>query len=283
MTDTTNTQTQQDGVSGEGTHNDDGASGINYETEARRMGWRPESEFRGDKSKFVDAKTFYENGIRVLPIVNAANDALRQELTRLRSGFQEVLATNEKAHQREVKELKDDLAAAMAARKEAVGSSDGDAFEIADNRVREITAKLASATAPQAKQPISDPIFEAWSAENKWLTDDPELTAIATSLGATRFKHLQGKGREFYDKVGEAVKQYVQARDGTDLRRPGPTAPRHGDGTRPTSGQKSYDNLLPEYQKTCDRQYKEFGLTIDKGKWRERYVNGCSDDAFKRN
>ncbi len=43
----------------------------NYEALASEMGWTPEEKFRGDPTKWVDAKTFYEKGQYVLPIVKS--------------------------------------------------------------------------------------------------------------------------------------------------------------------------------------------------------------------
>ena len=41
------------------------------EQTARDMGWRPQEEFRGEASKWVDAQTFVSSGENFLPILRA--------------------------------------------------------------------------------------------------------------------------------------------------------------------------------------------------------------------
>jgi hypothetical protein len=51
------------------------------QTEARKLGWRPLEQFKGDPEKWVDAEEFVERGKTVLPLVKAANGRLTQELS----------------------------------------------------------------------------------------------------------------------------------------------------------------------------------------------------------
>lgn len=48
-------------------------------TEAKEMGWVPEEEFRGDKSKWIDAGTFLARGRDVMPLLRKNNQRLRDE------------------------------------------------------------------------------------------------------------------------------------------------------------------------------------------------------------
>src|SRR3990167_10980336 len=54
-----------------------------FEPRAKRMGWVPEDQFRGEKSRWVDAKTFVEKGENELPI-------LRERLRRADEGLKEL-------------------------------------------------------------------------------------------------------------------------------------------------------------------------------------------------
>src|SRR6185436_4853984 len=53
------------------------------EGRARRMGWRPQEEFRGPKDKWVDASQFVERGETELPVLRERFRALDDKFTRL--------------------------------------------------------------------------------------------------------------------------------------------------------------------------------------------------------
>lgn len=266
-----------------------------YEALARPMGWRPEAEFKGSKENFVDAKTFYERGKNVLPIVNAANEALRREIDRVREDARSALQLSEQSRQREVAALQAELAAAKEARKEAVASSDGERFEAADARVKELEAAVDTSSAPPPKQSTNgiSPELQAWldRPENNWLRDDEEALAMGDSIARlSRYAALRGQGEKLWNAVAAEVKKKQAAiraaereESRADLDRPGPQGAGRGNGeVRTRAGTRSFENLTPEFQKQCDRQYKDFGITISKEKWRERYVSGISEDAFRK-
>lgn len=258
---------------------------INYEAEAKKLGWRDESHYKGDPSRFVDAKTYYENGQKVLPIIKAENEVLRAEIVRIKDSATQAIAMGERAREREIADLNAQLVAAKAARKAAVTANDGESFEAAETDIKAIENNLASSPATTKQAPQVDPIFRAWVADNPWYEADDRLRAIADGLAsAKQFSHLRGKNRELYDAVGAEVTrmdELMTANARGDLNKPGPQGGGRGtDGTR-TNGaaRRSYENLQPEYKRACDRQFMDFGIKDEK-KWRARYVQGCSDDAF---
>lgn len=257
----------------------------NFEVEARKMGWRPKEEFRGDEAKWVDAETFYTRGQEVLPIVRAENKALRTEIDRIKRETAQTLQIMQRSREREVASLTEQLEAAKKARKDAVESRDGDTFEAAETEVARLQREIADASKTPTV-PVADVEFDTWVAENSWYTTDPHMRAMADGLATSKFRHLAGKGRQLYDAVKAEVEAFKAATTPPrDLNRPGPMKGGKGsDRTDATSGsgagKRSYDNLLPEYKSTCDRQFKDFGYK-DAKKWRDTYVSGCTDDAFR--
>lgn len=264
-----------------------------YDALARQMGWRPEGEYKGPKEHFVDSKTFYERGLTVLPIVQAENRALRQEVERIQKDAQKALQIAEQSREREVAQLKVELEVARSARKDAVANSDGENFEAADARVKELEDAVSKSTkSPAATTPQEDPRWTEWfnSPEQAWLRGDEEAQAMAQGLVTLpKYKPYYNKGEELWDIVARDVKKKVtalRAAERVDLERPGPQGAGKGNGeVRAQAGQKSYANLTSEFKNQCDRQYKQFygdGKTITVERWRERYVEGCSQDAFRK-
>lgn len=261
-----------------------------YETQARTMGWRPKEEYRGDPDHFVDAKTFYERGRTVLPILQATERALREELARVKADAQQAIQIAEKSREREVADLKVQLEMAKQARKEAVKEADGDRFEAAEEQVKELESAIAdSSTSTKAQTPQLDPRYSAWlnRSEQAWLTGDEEAQAIAAGRAyLPKYKHLVGQYELFWDAVAKDTKKIMDATHAAqraDLDRPGPEGAGRGNGeVRARAGERSFANLTPEFKKQCDRQYKDFNISVPLEKWRERYVSGISEDAFRK-
>jgi hypothetical protein len=280
--------------------NTEHSKGIDYEALARPMGWRPEAEYKGPKDKFVDAQTFYENGEKVLPIVNAANKELRREVERLTAQHREFAKIAEQAHARDRAEWEAQLANAKTIRAKAITEGDGEAHEVADEAVKELEKKL---TAPPPKKtdeapplrktlnPANDPILNAWLDEHPRAFEDQDfamqLAAVAT---LSKFNPIRNTQRTFYDAVyKEALRiERLAAEEDTDGReRPGPAKGNRGNdevGGNRGAPKRSYENLTPEFKRTCDRMGRDYGKTstpAEKAKWQEYYVQGCTDEAFK--
>lgn len=258
-----------------------------YEALAREMGWRPEGEFKGDKSRFVDAKTFYERGLTILPIVQAENSALRAAMARTQEDARRALEIAERAHTRELDQVREELAATKLVRKEAVTENDGDKFEAAEARIAQLEEQLKAR--PSQEAPPLDPGYTAWldRPEQAWFRGDDEAQAMADGLARlSKYKPLIGQREKLWDAViGDIKKMRDGQRAGVkaDLERPGPQGAGKGNGeVRRGAGTRSYDNLSEEFRKQCDRQYKDFGISTTKEKWRERYVSGISEDAFRK-
>lgn len=268
---------------------DDKSSDHEIESKAREMGWRPKEEFKGDPEKWVDAATYYKRGIEVLPIVKAEAASLRAELARVKQQANDYAQVVERAAQREIDDLKRQLKDAQEVRKAAVKEGDGEAFEASEAEIKDLEGKIAQASTSTKPSPDNDlkARWDTWLSENQWFVQDPELQALANSIAIgndPEVRALAGKnaGEEFWNLVGRKAKALKARMDGADdgRSRPGPSRGTHGN-PGPTPARRSYENLDPEFKKTCDRMYKDFGAKGTLEKWRERYVSQCSDDAFR--
>lgn len=274
---------------------------IDYEAEARAMGWRPESEYKGDPKRFLDAQAFYENGVKVLPILREQNKALYKEIDRIKASTQEFAKVVERDKQRAIEELTQQLAEAKLARKEAVSQGDGDGFNKADSEVEKLEADLKatkSEVTPKVTKDGLDPEFMAWleTPRGQKYRDDHRLRSMANGLVfnadgtlSEEFKHLGGQGTKLYEAVMTKVEDIDAALRRTangDLERPGPKGGGRGvdgAGSRERPSPRSYENLTKEFKAACDSMGRDFGYSEPEKlkKWREQYVNGCTDDAFR--
>jgi len=158
----------------------------NYETEAGEMGWRPQEEFKGDPTKWVDAKEFVERGEHILPILKANTSKLRselltrdQELAKLRASVEasdkavKVLRKHyEETQEKELKQAKSDLLQQLKDAK-LLGDVDSE-VEILE-KLQEFNAKpVETKEVEGAKKPVEtgepelSPEFIEWKSENPW-------------------------------------------------------------------------------------------------------------------
>lgn len=158
------------------------------EARARRMGWKPQSEYRGPPEMWHDAKEYIELGEVALPVMAARNKKLDRQVERLESrlGEQSTLLTDIVHRSRKVEELAYNRAKAEleAERRAAVASGDTETFERADRQMQLLTPP---APAPEpAKPPTNgngaDPVIQAWRNENPWFDRDQEANVVAVGI-----------------------------------------------------------------------------------------------------
>jgi hypothetical protein len=253
-----------------GEHNDGAPS--DSESIALSMGWKPKDQFRGDESKWVDAKTFVERGEHFIPILQKNNRQLREQneaLARQQEEMQGALAAAQEAiealkenttamSKRAAEEARKDLVAKL---KEARDNNDVEAEAEIFSQLTDVTnAQAAAGVKPPAPppppaptKPVADPAFLEWQADNPWFTTDSRRRALATAIaGELRSDPRNAKliGRPFFDEVTRQVEEVFEP-----PRRAG--APKVGGGKGGNggngggSGAKGYDQLPDEAKEAC--------------------------------
>jgi len=248
------------------------------EQEARGLGWVPEEDFRGDKTKWVDAETFVKRGKEQLPILLENNRRLKGEVARLNGklGQLETLFQDTQEAVVEMKRFHDETFDArikaererikeqiISARENDDVRAELDAKEKLDNlndEVRSVTkeAKKPETTPPKkpaAPQGEADtPEFAAWRAANPWFLTDQRKAAMVYGLAQqVRAESPEVIGKDFFDLLDKAIAETMPTTK--------PTAgkvdpPRNGGAA--SGGGKSYASLPAEAKEVCDRQAKSF-------------------------
>lgn len=240
---------------------------IDFEAEARKIGWRPVEEFKGDPAQHVDAETFYKRGQEVMPLLKAQNKALTQKIAQLekqgRQAAEYFSKAEERAYERAVADLKQ--------RGEAAAKS-GDTAEL--GKVMDEMTKLEKPSAPNAvdtDQRMEE--FADWAASNGWYADNDVLRMYADAQAEKIARQKGGLlDREDLDTVAQAVKAKFEGRYpdvfGAPAPKPKPRSAVDGGGTAPRQrGGKTFADLPVEAQRIADKWVAN-GIIKD----RETYV-----------
>ena len=153
-----------------------GGHDADVEADARRLGWKPEAEWRGDKSGWIDAATFMER-TRTLP----------GHVKKLEADFTDRIARLERAHEaalkRQAEAHKAELARVQTSMDRAIEAGDVEEarrLRIEEARIRD--AQVAPQVAPQADPNKPPPEVTGWVSRNSWFTTDAVMRAAAQAL-----------------------------------------------------------------------------------------------------
>jgi len=241
------------------------------EQEAMQMGWVPEEQFRGDKSKWRSADEFVERGREILPIVLknkeellVKNRVLEAELKEMKVAIEDFKEYRKADKDRMYKQAMNDL---KAKKKEAIETGDGEMAVVLDDAIDELRdsqaeEKVQKTAAPE--QPKVDPEFLSWVEQNDWYAKNAVLQHAANAAGVEvqeEFPSLKGKG--FLDKVAAKVKERYPEKFG-NTRRDNTSSVEEGGNATPRNGKKqTYANLPADAKQACDRFVKQGIMTAE--------------------
>lgn len=230
------------------------------EERARLYGWTPQSEFKGDPKKWIDAQEYVGRAETILPIANAAKHKLEREVLDLRKTVTDLNDFHTKNAERAAKRHAAELAAAKAAQRKAAETNDLEEFDAATNRIDALQAEAPEPVAkPNGKaakvNPDELPAFKEFQKANSWYNDDIEMTAYANSISPI----VANKGHtiedaEFYAEIAKAVrKKFPQSFGGNGAQRPRVPAVEgtNGSGGRGGPSKRSFEALPADAKAAC--------------------------------
>jgi hypothetical protein len=279
----------------------------NFETQAREMGWVEKEQFRGDPTKWVDAKEFVERGEHFLPMLRANNKRLKDDLlTRDKeiNTLKETVANVQKAMgvmqkhydasvQQQVAQAKRDLAGQIKEAREA-GDTDLE-IQLLDQMsdLRE-TEKQAKKNAEEKKDEpekvetknATQLEFESWNRDNPWFgnannAEDRKRTKALIRIGEDlREEGDTTVGRAFMEKCMEVLNEREGNTTTTKDRRPSSKVEGGNSGARGTAG-RAFDKLPKEAKDACHADSDRF---VGQGKmyktvaeWEEAYATSYNE------
>lgn len=260
---------------------------------ARRLGWKPKEEFRGNPDEWSNAQTFIDNGMAALPILRQNIKKMNDKLTRsesevgmMRAQISEIAPIITELRDRGVNADRAGYERAMteieARKREAVDTADSAAYDRAEGQRKELEkhqpppAAATPATGTNGATPPNNPFannpelayVDRWikSDERNWYRNDPDLQAQldATHASLRRTKpaltieenliEAEQKVRKLNpEKFGEPVVREPVQPKTPSVETPNPPI-------APRQGDRTLANLPPE----AKAAFYRFKAAIDK-------------------
>lgn len=254
------------------------------ELTARRMGWKPKEEYKGDASNWAEPEAFIANrwdnleAMRKTVIaMNKRFDTQGNELKEVKETLTDFKKFYTGVEQRAIAKARSDL---ITKRDVAVASADTAGFAAAqaeiDQLEKEVKVTVAErkeeagekTAAETTRAAAPDPAISSWMADNPWFNADEELHGAAQGIDRKLMKDHPGMA--IADRLGlvtERIKQRFPDKFGNPRREAAASVGEPGGApAQRSSNKRSYENLPPEAKKACDRFVKQKVLT------REEYV-----------
>lgn len=142
------------------------------EARARRFGWKPEEEYKGNDN-WVDAKTFLDMPENDPQYLKKALRGIERNYEKLEKSTEAILEHQNRMIEKEREDAYAQAVAATEAKfKAAVENGDQEAANEAWREKEQLTQK-------QVEQTTQDKVVEAWLADNTWFNTDPVMQDYA--------------------------------------------------------------------------------------------------------
>lgn len=239
------------------------------EDKARRHGWVPKEDFRGDPDKWRTAEEFNDIGDNLMPVMKERlskleekHDATLTALDKANTGIQKLAdhhrGTKQRAQEHAIKTVRAEM-------RQAVAAGDLEAFD----RLQLEAGKIETTTPPE-QQPSPD--FAPWVEKNQWYNEDPVLAQYADQVGtvvASQVNNDQEYFAEIRKRVAAAYPTHKAFQE--EVSEAGhfiPVAPVEGAGMGGSGGEaqgkQTWKDLPPEAQQAYELEFSEIeGFTRD--------------------
>lgn len=242
------------------------------ETRAKGMGWIPESEFKGDASRFTSAEDYVERADNLMPIMKATMGKYETTIGQQKTQIDNLTATV-KAQQESTDKLikmSNNVGeqAYLRAKKDiqvkqltAIKDGDTDTYmTLEDQKDNLEKPEQIIATPERSDQPGGTsenvPEYDAWIPNNAWYTQDKDLEIFADGVKNDLHKTDPNLSyTQVLDKITERTRAAFPQkftntnRDNANVVDGGTERFTGGDGG---SGTKTYSHLPADAKAQCD-------------------------------
>lgn len=255
----------------------EGNTATDAETKARRLGWVPKDEFKGDPDKHRSAEEFLERGETILPILQRDNKRLHEGFGKLEkelketresaAGVEELVRKQaEREYKKELRDLERRLDAAIETAD--VTQARQIRAEITELQGGEPAPKREPKPVGEVDQPKVDPEIQSWITDNPWFDKSAALRSYAVEEYGELEQRYPGKSRtELLAEVKQRTVERFPEKFGINPKRDGAAAVASPSGvatTRKTTG-RTYDDLPVDAKRACDKYVRTIpGYTREK-------------------
>lgn len=260
------------------------------EAQARRMGWVPRDDFRGDVEKWRPARDFLDRGMNLLPVLQQQYRALDGRYATMQAQLRDsqkalvdltdrTRRADERAYQRAVRDIE-------GRRQAAVASGDTTAFAVAERDLQDLrdTAPPPAARAEASPAPAPAPVerVETMPTEimdfvqaNPWFSSHAEARQDAIAIQSAVDRQHPGLSlAERLDMTRRKVRQLHPALFENKRREaPPPVSPSRGEGGR-GGNPRGFEALPAEARREYDRYARALagkGKPLTKDEWAGYY------------
>lgn len=235
---------------------------VDYEAEARKQGWVPEEEWKGDSKpkEFVDAKTFVERGKEIDDKLKSKISNLETKLENVERSAKEFREFNERALKKEREEREALMKQLEEQREQAITEGDGQTFTQVDRQLNELRSNE-----PAPDQNELGQMAQEWLANNRWYETNKKLHYLADGI-ADDLQREGYVGQAYFNELTRRVRELEPGEFET------PKPPPAVEGGR-ASGQsepepRSFESLDKESKAAFDRFFKSgfYGDDLKKAK-----------------
>lgn len=245
----------------------------NIDEKAIARGWRPQEEWEGEPSDWVDSAEFLRRGelMDTISTLNKRDKQREEKLATMEAALKQMGEHNkkiaEKEYERAMKELKRQKTDALEAYdSEKVVELDDKINDLKESKRALDEAEVASKQ-PQRTGP--HPIFVDWVNRNPWYNDNLVMRGAADALGKNYCElhpEAVNNPEEVLKYVDSKMKENFPTRQ-----RPAATT----EGTEGTSGKsatkrKASPSRLTEEQRKFGKTFVEQGLFADLSEYAEQ-------------
>lgn len=225
------------------------------EQEARDSGWVPESEYTGDKNKWVDAAEFVRRG----PLFEKINSQSR-EIKAMRQAIADIQQLHSRSREVEYKKA---LATLRAEKKAALDDGDSDGVIEVDEKMdmlREAQREDARRPAQPQSNGEDHPEFQNWVAKNNWYVSNRGMKAFADATGV----ELRERGLSPSEVLREVEKK-VRSEFPQRFTNPNQTKPNAVEGGNASGTSGGKDNfVLSSQERDVMRNFVRSGVMTEK-------------------
>jgi len=161
---------------GEGGLTDDEVRDLAYVDLASELGWVPEEQYKGDKSRWTDARTFLKNAGDITKKQHVTIERLNRDMDTIKKDIKITMQTQGKIAQQQVDKLTAEL---KEARREKIMAGDVDGVEEIDSQIEEANKSVEQAPAEVDRE---NPEYTSWLEENPWYGTDQSMTRFADTV-----------------------------------------------------------------------------------------------------
>jgi len=229
---------------------------------ARRLGWLPKEEFKGDVEHWRSAEDFLERGERLLPLLQRDNDKLHRRLTELegtlretREASKELLDFTSKSEERAYKKA---LAELQAKAEQAAANADPAMVRATLSEIEDLNKSHVKPEAKPQNGVKIDPDIQSWIERESWFNKDRSLNAYATDTYGDLERNKPGMSTA--EKLAETKRLTMEKfpeKFGINPSRSAPAAVGSPTGAVATRKKgHTYEDLPAEAKKACDKFVK---------------------------